>query len=102
MGEGIVERECPLCGVGAGCRAMAPGDRSSFDCPRCGCFEISQRSEQVLSQSPRSWRESFSRRARQAPDGHRLAIGLPSPARHGKPVAALSGDFVRIQEHRSA
>ena len=87
--------DCPLCGALARCHAEQ-GGRRRFDCSGCGRFEISLRSEQVLSQSPRSWRESYARKARQAPEGYMLVIGMPL-SRQPDAVAALDGNFVRLQ-----
>jgi hypothetical protein len=96
MDTECMDHDCPLCATSAKCRVAGQGDRKCFDCPRCGRFEIALRSEQVLSQSPRSWRQSYARRARQAPMGYMLAIGVPSSAQCAeRNVAALSGDFVR-------
>lgn len=91
----MMVNDCPLCGALARCHT-GQGNRRRFDCSGCGRFEISLRSEQVLSQSPRSWRESYAQKVRQAPEGYMLVIGMPL-SRQPDAVVALADDFVRLQ-----
>lgn len=86
---------CPLCGAAAEYYLVDYDQCKYFKCLNCTLFQVSLRAEERLSQAPQQWRDSYAKKARQAPDEHALVIRVPSPSQEpGGANVALSGKYV--------
>jgi hypothetical protein len=93
------EQDCPLCSTPAEYHLVDYDKCKYFRCPKCGLFQVSLRAEKVLLQAPQQWRDSYAKKASEAPEDHALVIRVPPPSQEpGVASAAVSGVFAPMSE----